>query len=210
MAGIGFSLERFFKPGTYTSTVGAYLTAALLFSGPWILSVAGALVLRRICEAHLGPAETSYFISAMTYSFCFSMILTGLSHLALVRALYDRVYSGDLEAVRPLYTLAVLANGGLHVVVAAAFWLPQAVPFAQKLWMVGLFTALGLNGQATLFMGALSHHLFVLVALVGGHALGLASGAILAAHGSLVGVISGFAGGMLASFALITGKLLAE
>jgi uncharacterized membrane protein len=138
------------------------------------------------------------------------MLLTGFSHLVLVRALYDRIAAGEVQVVRPLYQMAILVNGGVHLLVAAGFWAPQALPLSQKIWFIALFGALGLNGQATIFMGSLSRHTFVILALLGGNLLGVGLAALLAASGSLAGLVAGFATGMLVTFALLSGKILAD
>jgi uncharacterized membrane protein len=210
MAGIGFSLDRFFRRGTYASNLGAYLAAALLFAGPSILSVMSLFALRAVSRARVGVEPTDLFIAVLNYSLCASMLLTGLTSLIQVRALGDRLFNGEIEAVLPYFRGAVLWGGGLHLAVGASFWFAVDVPLEQKLWFIALFTAIGVTWQAMIFLDCLSRYGFALLALVGGYGASVVLAAIGGRSLGIVGLSMGFTMGLLLSFAGMSSRIAAE
>lgn len=103
MAGIGFQLQKLMRDGTYTGVFRAYLYAALISSGPLVLSIASLSLLGLAIAAFRGPDLTLFF-SSVTFIYSTSMILTGAMQLVLVRCVADAEFTGHREHVWPLLT----------------------------------------------------------------------------------------------------------
>src|SRR5215207_3128770 len=99
MAGIGFVLRRALAQDSYLGTGKAYLAAAIISSGPWLLSVATLLVISLFATSTLEPAERDLLFAAIMYPFAFSLIGVGPVQMAVTRHLADRLYLGDADAV---------------------------------------------------------------------------------------------------------------
>jgi len=103
MAGIGFRLQRLLRDRTYTGVLHAYFYAALISSGPLVLSITSLSLLGLSVAAFRGPNLTLFF-SAVTFIYSTSMILTGALQLVLVRCVADADYDGRRDRVWPLLT----------------------------------------------------------------------------------------------------------
>lgn len=101
MAGIGFRLQRLLRNRTYAGVFHAYFYAALISSGPLVLSITSLSLLGLSVAAFRGPNLTLFF-SAVTFIYSTSMILTGALQLVLVRCVADADYDRRRDRVWPL------------------------------------------------------------------------------------------------------------
>src|SRR5687767_8199261 len=94
MAGIGFELNKILAKQSYASLLQAYGYAAVISSGPWLISIVAQSLLG-VALAGLGAkSDLSLFFVSVTYIYCFSIILTGPTQMVLTR------YSADLHFSR--------------------------------------------------------------------------------------------------------------
>ncbi|MEI6032757.1 MAG: exopolysaccharide Pel transporter PelG [Verrucomicrobiae bacterium] len=101
MAGIGFRLQKILRRQTYTAILQAYFYAAVISSGPLVLSIA-ALSAIGLAMAVFHSPEMPLFFSSVTFIYSTSMILTGSIQLVMVRCAADADYAGHREQVWPL------------------------------------------------------------------------------------------------------------
>ena len=122
MAGIGFRLQNLMRGGTYAGVFRAYLYAALISSGPLVLSITSLSLLGLAVTAFRGPDLTLFFCS-VTFIYSTSMILTGAMQLVLVRCVADADFAGHRERVWPLLTRFMGVVVPVQIVFAAVFFL---------------------------------------------------------------------------------------
>ena len=102
MAGIGFELRKLLERDSITGLAQAYTYAAIISSGPWVLSIVGILVVGFMSASVVTPAVgVSPFQVSVTYLIAASLILTAPVQLAFTRFIADRVYEKKTEAVLP-------------------------------------------------------------------------------------------------------------
>ncbi len=101
MAGIGFRLQKIMKRQTYFAFLQAYLYAALISSGPLVLSIVSLSALGMAVAVFNAP-EMSLFYTSVTFIYSTSMILTGSVQLVLVRCAADADFGGKRELLWPL------------------------------------------------------------------------------------------------------------
>lgn len=121
MAGIGFRLQRLLRRETYFGDMQAYLYAALISSGPLVLSIISLSVLGLAVQAFRSPAMTLFFTS-VTFIYSTSMILTGSVQLVLVRCAADADYGGRRELLWPLLCRFMAVAVPVQLVFASAFF----------------------------------------------------------------------------------------
>jgi len=121
MAGIGFRLQKLLKRQTYLTFLQAYFYAALISSGPLVLSIASLSALGLAVAAFHSPAMTLFF-SSVTFIYSTSMILTGAVQLVLVRCAADADYAGHRELLWPLLSRFMAVVVPIQVVFAGWFF----------------------------------------------------------------------------------------
>ena len=108
MAGIGFELNKILSKKGYTSTLQAYLYAAIIGSGPWLTTVA-ALGLLGACMSTMAQTdEVRMFFVSISLIYGITLIFTGPIQLVLTRYAADQQYSNHTERIFPtfIYCLA--------------------------------------------------------------------------------------------------------
>lgn len=119
MAGIGFQLTKLMQKRTLAGGLQAYGYAALIGSGPWVLSMVTLAALGLVLNRAGAARELDLFFVAVTHIFAFSLVATGPLQLLLSRHAADAVFAKEDERVFPAYlgglalTLAVNAAMGL-------------------------------------------------------------------------------------------------
>ncbi|MDD2710433.1 MAG: exopolysaccharide Pel transporter PelG [Verrucomicrobiae bacterium] len=85
MAGIGFRLRRILANPTFGNLVRAYAYAALISSGPLIMSILSLGLLSAVLTVLGHGGQIMVFFAAVTHVYSFTLILTGPSQLVLSR-----------------------------------------------------------------------------------------------------------------------------
>ena len=117
MAGIGFQLTRLMQQRTFAGGLQAYGYAALIGSGPWVLSMVTLAVLGAVlAQAGQAGALDVFFVS-ITHIFAFSLVVSGPLQLILSRYAADAVFAKQPEKVFPslLASLGVVFIGGTGI-----------------------------------------------------------------------------------------------
>ncbi len=121
MAGIGFRLQKLLDSGTYYSTLQAYFYAAVISSGPLVLSIGSLALLGIVVRSFSGP-DLALFFASVTMIYSGSMILTGVVQVVMVRCAADADYVGHRETIWPLITRCLGFVVPAHVVIAGWFF----------------------------------------------------------------------------------------
>ena len=132
MAGIGFQLRRTLEPGTFAGIFKAYGYAALISSGPWVLSILSLAVLGLILGAKGLESDFNLFYVSVTHVYAFSLILTGPIQLILTRYAADRDYLKEPEKVFPAFLSALaltVVGAGILGLTVFLFYVPTGLVF---------------------------------------------------------------------------------
>src|SRR6476661_4901830 len=93
MAGIGFELRKILKRDNLLSLLQAYSYAAVISSGPWILSIVGILLVGILSYSVVVPSVLiTQFQVSITYVIALSLVFTGPVQLAFTRFAADRLF----------------------------------------------------------------------------------------------------------------------
>ena len=152
MAGIGFQLRQTLEPGTFAGIFKAYGYAALISSGPWVLSILSLAILGLILGTQGLESEFNLFYVTVTHVYAFSLMVTGPVQLILTRYAADRDYLKQPEKVFPAFlsalALTVIGAGGLGLTVFL-FFVPASLIFqlsaaflfvvTSGLWITAVF-----------------------------------------------------------------------
>lgn len=123
MAGIGFELRRFLEKDSYLGLLQAYGCAALISSGPWVLSIFGVVAIG-IFSIGLDEevATVTAFLISVTYLIAISIILGGWLQLMFTRYISDRLFDELKEEVLPNLLGALLITTLSSLLIAAVLW----------------------------------------------------------------------------------------
>lgn len=119
MAGIGFELKHLSRHQNVEGILRAYGYAAIISSGPWIISILALLILTFFLRPLLAKAELDLFSASITHAYAFSLILVGPLQLVLTRHAADRFFTKSKDSIFPacygalaLTAVAAAAGGG--------------------------------------------------------------------------------------------------
>ena len=117
MAGIGFELRKILaKPG-YVNTLRAYGYAALISSGPWVLSIVSLAVLGVVCQRMASEKQMEQVFAAVTYVYALSLILTGPIQMVLTRYAADQQFSHKTGKIFPAIVTTLAATSSLSATI---------------------------------------------------------------------------------------------
>ncbi|MFN3200234.1 MAG: exopolysaccharide Pel transporter PelG [Bradymonadia bacterium] len=158
MAGIGFSLRRLMAPGTYSAYAKAYVYAALVGTGPWLLSV--------VCLALLGAfavdpddfATRQIFASTVVYVFGGTLVITGPLQMVVTRYLADLHYTGDTTRIGETFLPVLCITGGLVALCAVPFFGLADVSVLYRLGAIALAVIIGCTWQVMVFLTTGGHY----------------------------------------------------
>ncbi len=145
MAGIGFELRKILRKDTISSNITAYAIAAIISSGPWVISIIGILFLGVIIGVipayHISVSQVQVSI---TYLIACSLILSGFAQHSFTRYVADQLFLNKSNNIIPNLNgmmLLLTAFSGVIGLIAIIFFLPgQNVLY--RLLMLGSFVVL--------------------------------------------------------------------
>lgn len=161
MAGIGFELRKILKRDSLLSLMQAYSYAALISSGPWIMSIVGILVIGLLSYAVVTPkAVIVQFQVSITYVISLSLVFTGVFQLALTRFAADRLFEKENETILPNFhaiSLTVTVAGGALALLAVVFLFPAQSALYRLLLLAG-FVIMCNIWIATIFLSGMKQY----------------------------------------------------
>jgi uncharacterized membrane protein len=212
MAGVGFSLRALGRPPGYAGLFGLYGAAALVSSGPWLLSVAGLLLIGLVGRQFSADAQgVERFQVCVTWLLATSLVLSGPLQLQLTRYVADQVYLRRPERITPnlFGALLVMSSGAALAAAAAAYWF-RAEPLGFQVLLAVGFATLSNVWIVTCVLTGLRRHGPVLWSFGVGYFVMLALCPVLARFGEL-GLLGAFVAGqaslLLVGLRAITGEL---
>ncbi|MGI4976529.1 MAG: exopolysaccharide Pel transporter PelG [Janthinobacterium lividum] len=143
MAGIGFVLRRLTQRDDLAGGAQAYLAAAAVTSGPWLLTVLAILLTDALSRMRGDPVDQETFRAILSYNFCFSLVLTSPLTVVATRITADRIFDGDIATIGSIYVQALSASVVLQMLPMVVFWgLVVHLPWELRLVAIASYTSL--------------------------------------------------------------------
>lgn len=199
MAGVGFSLRALSIDRSYASVAERYGAAALISSGPWLMSILTLLFIGSAGKSFgAAPAELERFQVTVTWLFAASLLWTGPMCLMFTRFCADLEYVKQIERVLPNLVGALTLCGVASGVLALALWpLFAGETLAFKLSLTCAFVVLCQVWLAVLVLQGVRAHRSVLASFAAGYLLTFAACLACARFGA-GGLLFGFSVGQAA------------
>jgi uncharacterized membrane protein len=209
MAGIGFRLRALATRGSYLQATTAYLSSAVISTGPWLSGAGALLVLHTTTATYLSRDERTFLFATLISLFAASLLVAGGPQMMLTRYLADRVYAGEMTCFTPTCT-GVLC---LHLPLALLtlpFLLLAPFPLPYRLLVATLFLTLTLIWLVTTFLSAARGYLRIVLIYVCSYACGALASFVLGRQGGVQGTLAGFTFGELLCLALLLESIYRE
>ena len=207
MAGIGFELRKILKRDNLLSLMQAYTYAAVISSGPWVLSIVGILIIGVLSYAIVVPNFlVVQFQVSITYVIASSLIFTGPFQLAFTRFTADRLFEKSNDVILTNFhavTLSVTVVGGTLGVLCILFFFPeQSVMY--RLLLLAAFIVMCNIWIATIFLSGMKQYREIVWMYFFGYALTVVAALVLRRFG-LEGLMAGF---VIGQALLLTGMTI--
>lgn len=211
MAGIGFRLRRMLDQESYLATIQAYLFAALISTGPWLITIL-ILGLISIMQPVTFPFTAfDTFRLTIIYVYAFSLIVFGIIQMPLTRYLADLLYTHDLRMYLPTYL------GALIVVGVVQFTIGGTAVFAFTEWSFTyaahaliLYVVVSFIWVAMIFITTARDYYSISIAFLVGGTVSLGGSYWLGSGSSMEGYLIGYTLGQVVIFLLLTVRLASE
>lgn len=209
MAGIGFRLRALVNNGSYLEATTAYLSSAIISTGPWLSSAAALVVLSSGTEAELTAAERTLLFATLITVFATSLLLASGPQMLLMRYLADRIYANDLASIAPACTGVLLLNVPTVFLILPFLYL---APFSllYRLLVGTLFLTLTMIWLVTPFLSAARGYRRLVLIYVLSYVCGTSAALCLAHLAGIAGILVGFTFGQILCLSLLLGSIYCE
>lgn len=211
MAGIGFELNKILKRQGYTSLMQAYLYAALIGSGPWLIAVLALAMLGLVMTTSGNAADSRLFFVSISLIYGFTLMLTGPIQVVLTRYAADQQYTNQPHKIFPAFVFSLgwvsLAFSALGMIVFLGFVPgPPLFRLAAAMLMM-LVAAIWVAG---IFLTALKNYHQVLAGFAVGFVVSFAGAWGLSMMWGVSGAMLGFALGHAVLLACLCAAIYKE
>jgi uncharacterized membrane protein len=210
MAGIGFELKRATYEDSYTGTIRSYLYAAVISSGPWLLSVFALSLLGVVSAGFLSQEVTTLFSATITHTFAASLITTGLIQMVVTRYLADQMYLDNEEAIAPTFVAVLVLSSGAQFVVMNLLLSTTNLPLEYRIPAVSLYVAVCGTWMAMVFLSAARDYVSIVLAFGIGYVGSVLAAVALGSYFGVGAYLMGFAAGQVLTLGLLMARVLAE
>lgn len=211
MAGIGFELRKHLREESYTDLFRAYLTAGLIGSGPWIISIGSMLAIgyasRRFAR---DPQHVTTFLATVTHLMSTSLIVSGFMQLMFTRFVADRLFAKKPESVAPnvlgALLVVTLVSGAIGTFVSATMFTGY---LAYRVLLIVAFVVLCNLWVVSVLLSGMKAYRTVVAVFAGGYAITVGTAVLLSRLG-LAGYLAGFCLGHIAMLFAMLSLVLKE
>ena len=208
MAGIGFALRKLMAPGTYTAYVRAYGYAAVIGTGPWVLSIVSLAILGVFAVDPDDFATRQTFASTVVYVFGGTLVITGPLQMILTRYLADEIYQGNDEQIGEAHMPVVVVTAALLLLVGGPFfWSLEATPI-YRVGAIALFVSIGCMWQVMTFLTTSSAYGPVVAIFAVGTVISVGLGIVGGQRLGLEGYLFGYVAGQFAILLLLMRQVM--
>ncbi len=157
MAGIGFSLRKMMsEKNTYGTQVRAWFHTSIVAAGPWVISILTINLLLYFSRRWDIPfVERELLISTIIYSTLFSQLITAPFQMLMTRYIADRIFSSELEYIKPSFWGVSLLMLLLGFGMALLFYWNSGLPLVYVYLAVALFLLLTVMWMLMVYLSTL-------------------------------------------------------
>lgn len=210
MAGIGFRLREMSQRKTFAEWLKLYTYSAVIFSGPWLISILGLAALSIFAMPSLQDRDVHIFTVTIVYVYCFSLISTGLLQLVVTRYVSDQFYMRNPEAVVPTFVGAMALTVLVQTVTGATALFFADLSFLYKMTGLGLYVTVSVVWVEMLFLSAAKDYSSIVLAFAVGYLASFLLAQVLSAFFGLDGLAMGFLVGQVLLMVLLMHRVFAE
>lgn len=198
MAGIGFQLTKLMQKRTLLGGLQAYGYAALIGSGPWVLSMVTLAALGLMMHRSGEVREFDLFFVAVTHIFAFSLISTGPLQLLLSRYAADAVFAKQEERIFPSLLGALGLTFAINAVLGLVFFVGYVpAPPLFQIAAAGVLVVVSGIWISAVYLTSLRDYNAVLRCFAVGYASSFAFAWALTKVAGLAGTMAGFLAGQV-------------
>lgn len=210
MAGIGFGLEQLLQSKSPLAAVRAYLYAALIVAGPWLITIIVIGTIGFLPGDRIDYTEIIIFRGTVIYIYCFSLIVVGLIQMPLTRYLADIVFEKKMENFLPTYFASLATAGALQIpfVLTAAWFAPWSSVYtfhAAVLYLTVTFTWI-----AMIFLSAARDFAAIVFCFSVGALASVFGASYAGREYGITGHMVGYTAGQALLFVLLNFRIVAE
>ncbi|MDP1834909.1 MAG: exopolysaccharide Pel transporter PelG [Chlamydiales bacterium] len=211
MAGIGFVLRRLTQKETLSGSLQGYLHAAVVSSGPWLLTII-ALGTVFLFTSHVTyVTEVAEFRNVIMYNFCFSAVFCSPILILTTRYLADCVYSSDLRMAPGLIGGSLTIMFLILTPVAMLFYFGYTkLTWTESAMAVVHFLVVSTTNIVSVFLSALKNYLTITLSFLVGLTISVLSTVALADSFHISGMLFGFSLGFAFIIAAIIAQVFSE
>ena len=210
MAGIGFELQRAIREDSYVGAARIYLYAAVISSGPWLISVVALSLLGVLATSFLPQEATSLFAATITHTFAVSLITTGLIQMVVTRYLADQLYLDKLESIAPTFVTVLALSSGAQFVVINLLLTATNLPLMYRLPAVALYVAVSGTWVSMVFLSAARDYVSIVLSFAAGYLISFVAAVALGSQFGPSAYLAELTAGQIATLGMLTSRVLAE
>lgn len=210
MAGIGFRLREMANRKTFAEWLKLYTYSAVIFSGPWLISIMALAALSVFALPSLQEFDVRVFTVTIVYAYCFSLITTGVIQLVVTRYVSDQFYMRNPDAVVPTFVGAIAVTVLFQTITGALFLFMTELGFLYKIMALGLYVTLSVIWVEMLFLSAAKDYTNIVLSFAMGYLLSFVAGQVLGNFFDLDGLAIGFLVGQVLLMSLLMYRIFAE
>jgi len=210
MAGIGFRLQKVLQKDTYLDSIKGYFYSALIFAGPWILSIVTLFGLSYFNPETIDIFELTLFRTTIIYIFAFSLIFVGLLYLSLSRYLSDRLFLEEEGSLVPAFNSAAALVVPVQAVTGWIFFSLQEMGPVLCLLSTLIYVTISMIWVVLIFLSALRDYNAIIGSYAAGTAATIVLSLVLGHHYDLVGYFLGYFVGHFLIVMLLASRVFIE
>ncbi len=210
MAGIGFRLREMAARKTFTEWLRLYTYSAVIFSGPWLISILALAALSTFVLPAMLEADVRVFVVTIVYVYCFSLVTTGLIQLVVTRYVSDQFYRRNPDAVVPTFVGSVAVTVLFQTVAGSLALFFADLDLLYKIVVLGLYVSISVVWIEMLFLSAAKDYAHVVLDFAVGYLASFIGGQVLGTVFGTDGLGIGFLTGQVLLMVLLMYRVFSE
>lgn len=210
MAGIGFKLKEMVKKKTFAEWLKLYTYSAVIFSGPWLISIMclGAMSIFALPE--LQYKDIRLFTVTVVYIYSFSLIFTGAILLLITRYVSDQIYIKKSNKILPTFIGSLILIVPVQTIIGVIFLFMADLTLLYKIISLALYITISIIWIEMIFLGAVKNYDLIVIAFALGYTGSFIGAQFFGKFFGLDGYITGFFIGQIFLMSFLMYRIFVE